>query len=138
MTTFQGDEVLGRTFLRAFVEASRRGDTYVGCEHLLLALADSDPLSEIGVTLERLRASVDRLVGTGMTKVPAPPMIGTGPHSNWALERAKSIASERGAAHLTPSDILRGLLDEEGPSQVAAAVLEDASVDVAALRRTVG
>jgi len=83
-----------------------------------------------------LRASVDRLVGTGLAKVPAPPIIGTTTHSNWAVERAKSIASERGAAHLTPSDILRGLLDEEAPSQVAAAVLEDASVGVAALRRT--
>jgi ATP-dependent Clp protease ATP-binding subunit ClpA len=132
--TFRHDDVLRRAIQRATAEARQRGDPYVGSEHFLLALADSPPLSEVGATPERLRASVDKVVGPGIGSTPYPVGVPFTAAATSAVRRAKALAS--GDARVTASDILRGLLDGEGHGELVDLVLQGAGVDVSALRRS--
>jgi ATP-dependent Clp protease ATP-binding subunit ClpA len=135
MTDVGRDEVLARTIERAFAEARKRGDPWAGSEHVLLALADGPPLSQVGATPERLRASVDTVLGPGVGETPYPVGVPASAAVNSAVARARAIATARGAARVTPSDILRGLLDADGHNGLVDLVLQHAGVDGSALRR---
>ena len=62
----------------AFEEATRMGHAYVGTEHLLLALliegegVAAQVLRDLGVTLERARPEVERMLEEGVPDRPAP------------------------------------------------------------------
>jgi ATP-dependent Clp protease ATP-binding subunit ClpA len=133
MTDFRDDDAFRRAIQRAMAEARQRGDPWVGSEHLLIALADSPPLSEIGATPERLRASVDKVLGPGVARTPYPVGVPFTAAATSAVRRAKAIGS--GDARVTASAILRGLLDGEGHSELVDLVLQGAGVDVSALQR---
>src|SRR5919202_152614 len=77
----------------AFDAASRRGDQFIGPEHLLLACAGAAPLRSRGVSADELRPAIDRMLGGGspLTGTPGRAMLPTS-DASLALRRAAGIA----------------------------------------------
>ncbi len=72
-----------KVVLEAQAEATEKGDTYIGCEHLLVGLLREGTglaatvLAERSVTVDAVRAAIDELVGPRPTPVPPDKALAT-------------------------------------------------------------
>ena len=124
----------------AHEEARALRHSYIGTEHLLLGLlrerggAAASALVSVDVTLERVRASVVRMMGMGVEEV-ATELPFTGPASE-AIDRASREASVLGSERVGTEHILLALTRE--PSGAAARILVQLDADPAAIRAALG
>jgi ATP-dependent Clp protease ATP-binding subunit ClpC len=124
-----------RALLLADAEATALGHTWVGCEHLLLALAGqagpaSGALASLGVTAATVRAGLVDLGGSIEFGEPA-----RTPRLVRAIETAEELAAAAGRAQAGDGDLLLGLARE---SAGIARDLLGPSADEASLRRVLG
>ncbi|HCJ66536.1 MAG TPA: ATP-dependent Clp protease ATP-binding subunit ClpC, partial [Elusimicrobia bacterium] len=129
-----------RVILIAQEEAKRLNHDYVGTEHLLLGLVAlgegvaAQVLANLGVDLRRLRAEVEKIVGTGdnillLGEIPFTPQ------AKKVLEFAVEEAQNLGHNYVGTEHILLGLIrQEEG---VSARVLENLGVRLETVREEV-
>lgn len=129
-----------RVILIAQEEAKRLNHDYVGTEHLLLGLAAlgegvaAQVLANLGIDLRRLRAEVEKVVGTGdnillLGEIPFTPQ------AKKVLEFAVEEAQNLGHNYVGTEHILLGLIrQEEG---VSARVLENLGVRLETVREEV-
>jgi len=129
-----------RVILIAQEEAKRLNHDYVGTEHLLLGLSAlgegvaAQVLANLGIDLRRLRAEVEKIVGTGdnillLGEIPFTPQ------AKKVLEFAVEEAQNLGHNYVGTEHILLGLIrQEEG---VAARVLENLGVSLETVREEV-
>jgi ATP-dependent Clp protease ATP-binding subunit ClpA len=117
-------------------EARGRPHNYIGTEHILLGLLREEQglaarvLESLGVTVERVRAEVVRIVGPG--EEPSSGQIPFTPQAKQVLEMALREALSLGHDYIATEHILLGLLrDNEG---VAVRILLDCDVDLPDLR----
>jgi ATP-dependent Clp protease ATP-binding subunit ClpC len=120
-------------------EARGLGHSYVGSEHILLGLLREDEglaarvLEHLDITLERVRAEVERIVSRG-EEVTAGQIPFT-PRAKRVLELAQREALSLGQNYIGTEHILLGLAREnEG---VATRILLDFDVDWEAVRNEV-
>jgi len=129
-----------RVILIAQEEAKRLNHDYVGTEHLLLGLSAlgegvaAQVLANLGIDLRRLRAEVEKIVGTGdnillLGEIPFTPQ------AKKVLEFAVEEAQNLGHNYVGTEHILLGLIrQEEG---VAERVLENLGVSLETVREEV-
>ena len=140
------------TVLRAAVaEAARRGDPYLGTEHLLLGLL-ADPngvaVRALGVDVDEGRAALDRLDGEALGSIGIDPGLtvpGTGaprrsrpPFTDGlrqALRRAVDGTTGGGERRITDRHLLLGIVSGE-PPDAAALLLRALGCDPAAIRES--
>lgn len=131
----------------AFQEAVRMGQTFVGTEHLLLAIlvegqgVGAQVLDELGVTLERARVEVENQLATaqpgtaGASRQPRPSRFrgGTPPSPELAalLVAANNEANREFALELRPDHLLRVMAE---PDRAIASLLVSLGVNLDALR----
>jgi ATP-dependent Clp protease ATP-binding subunit ClpC len=116
-------------------EAERSRHSYIGTEHVLLALlqagnATTRRLNELGVDDARAREMIDRVVGRE-ERIVIQQIIPTS-RVKKVIELAFDAAQREDAPQVTPHHLLVGLM-EEGQG-VAAHVLEDLGVTLDAIR----
>jgi ATP-dependent Clp protease ATP-binding subunit ClpA len=109
---------------------------YIGTEHILLGLLREEQglaarvLESFGLTVERVRAQVVRIVGSG--EEPSSGQIPFTPQAKKVLEMALHEALSLGHDYIATEHVLLGLLrDNEG---VAVRILLDCDVDLPDLR----
>lgn len=113
--------------------ASELGHTYVGSEHILLAMADigttdaADLLIENGIVYDELYRAVTELVGQGTPTVLDQRYFTTA--TKRILERSYNIASEDGRKQAAPEHILAAILKE--PSCSACTVMKKVGGNIA-------
>nr|CAI44405.1 ATP-dependent Clp protease, ATPase subunit [Thermotoga sp. KOL6] len=120
-------------------EAKELGHSYVGTEHLLLAIlkVDKGPavevLEEMGASYSKVRSEIISMVGMGMRGfVPSPQMT---PRAKRVTELAYEEAKILGSDKINPEHILLGILREgEG---IAIHILRKLGVDLNTLRREI-
>jgi ATP-dependent Clp protease ATP-binding subunit ClpC len=117
-------------------EASKREFSYVGTEHILLALAKEKVaetiLRNLGVDIENLIKEVDELIGKGSGGKKEIPL---NPRAKRALELAFEEAKNLGQNYIGPEHLILGLIREgEG---IAAQLLAKHGVDLHKARREV-
>ncbi len=129
-----------RVILIAQEEAKRLNHDYVGTEHLLLGLSAlgegvaAQVLANLGIDLRRLRAEVERIVGTGDNILVLGEIPFT-PQAKKVLEYAVEEAQNLGHNYVGTEHILLGLIrQEEG---VAARVLENLGARLETVREEV-
>ncbi len=133
-----------RVILLAQEEAKNRQETVVGTEHLLLGLLREGEgvavrvLQALGVDLDRGRAEVERLIGSGGAGRPQGPVEGvvlTPRAKKVVMELAPREASALGQNYVGTEHLLLALLREgEG---IAAKALEGLGVDLERARSLV-
>jgi ATP-dependent Clp protease ATP-binding subunit ClpA len=120
-------------------EAQRLGHNYMGTEHLLLGLVREGEgvaalaLSELGISLERVRAAVEHIIGQGHHERPGE--IGLTPRAKKVLELAVDEARRMGHHYIGTEHLLLGLL-REGQG-IACGVLESLGVNLERARGAV-
>lgn len=113
--------------------ASELGHTYVGSEHILLAMADigttdaADLLIENGIVYDELYRAVTELVGQGTPTVLDQRYFTTA--TKRILESSYNIASEDGRKQAAPEHILAAILKE--PSCSACTVMKKVGGNIA-------
>jgi len=113
--------------------ASELGHTYVGSEHILLAMADigttdaADLLIENGIVYDELYRAVTELVGQGTPTVLDKRYFTTA--TKRILESSYNIASEDGRKQAAPEHILAAILKE--PSCSACTVMKKVGGNIA-------
>jgi ATP-dependent Clp protease ATP-binding subunit ClpC len=121
-------------------EARGLRHNYIGTEHLLLGLLrDEDGiaarvLGQLGVTLEEVRAQVERIVGAGGDV--AAGQIPFTPRAKKVLELSLREAIAMGHGYIGTEHILLGLVREN--DGVAARILLDFGADAERIRGAVG
>src|SRR5215467_1013098 len=129
-----------RVILIAQEEAKRLNYDYVGTEHLLLGLialgegVAAQVLANLGVDLRRVRAEIEKIVGTG-DNVMLLGEIPFTPRAKKVLELAVEEAQNMGHSHVGTEHLLLGLIREE--EGVAAQVLENLGVRLDIVREEV-
>jgi ATP-dependent Clp protease ATP-binding subunit ClpC len=129
-----------RVIIIAQEEAKRLNHDYVGTEHMLLGLVAlgegvaARVLGNIGVDLKKVRAEVEKLVGTG-DNVMLLGEIPFTPRAKKVLELAVEEAQSLGHTYVGTEHLLLGLLREE--EGIAARVLENIGVRIADVREEV-
>lgn len=129
-----------RVILIAQEEAKRLNHDYVGTEHLLLGLialgegVAAQVLANLGVDLRRVRAEVEKIVGTGdnillLGEIPFTPQ------AKKVLELAVEEAQNLGHNYVGTEHILLGLIRQE--DGVAARVLENLGAHLDVVREEV-
>ena len=116
---------------QAAAEARKMGHSYVGSEHLLLAMSmqkewEGQLLRSCGVDGELLRIIVTALYGRGTPDLPLPQ--GFSPGAQQLLQDAGREARRSGSKDVGSSHILLAMLRQEGST--ARELLEMAAVDV--------
>jgi hypothetical protein len=118
-------------------EAQHFNHNYIGTEHLLLGLVRQEAslaaqvLQSLGVELEKVRSSVEFIIGRGDRLVLGE--IGLTPRSKKVIELAIDEAQRINSKEVGSEHILLGLVREgEG---IAAGVLESLSVNLQRVRR---
>ncbi len=113
-------------------EAQRFNHNYIGTEHLLLGLVrmnegvSATVLNNLGVQLNRVRSSVELIIGRGDRIVLGE--IGLTPRSKKVIELALKEARRMNQEYVGPEHLLLGLVREgEG---IAAGVLESLGVNL--------
>ena len=125
--------------------AEELGHSYVGSEHLLLGLLREEGgaahrcLAEQAVTVERIRAAIVEIVGTGLAGL-APPQ-GLTPRAKRVIENAVGESTRTGGGYVGTEHLLLGILKENGtmamrvltavgadPRKLQAALLQRMSV----------
>jgi ATP-dependent Clp protease ATP-binding subunit ClpC len=125
--------------LKATREAASHGHSYVGTEHLLLALlADRDSaavlvLETLGIDVEAVRGQVERIIGS--SRQSSSGMIPHHPRTEAVLELARQEAARAGE-QVNGVHILLGLI-QEGQG-AAARVLAEHGADLMRTRRAMG
>jgi ATP-dependent Clp protease ATP-binding subunit ClpC len=125
-----------RAVLAALEEATARNDSFIGTEHILLAIIREDDggavevLESLGISADAIRQLLLDIIGPGNP--------GTSPGHIPFTPRAKEVfelASDEAAQHTGTAHILLGLIREgEG---VAAQVLERLGADLQTVREQV-
>lgn len=120
---------------RAIAEAHWLGHNFIGSEQLLLGILGVDeaiaPL--IGVTLESVRAEVERTIGRGSGYVVASPPFT--PRAKRIVQIATAIAVEQECSHVEPEHLLLGIADlADG---VAYNVLKNLGVPIPQLQQAI-
>src|SRR5437762_4013735 len=129
-----------RVILIAQEEAKRLNHDYVGTEHILLGLialgegVAAQVFANLGVDLRRLRAEIEKIVGTG-DNVMLLGEIPFTPRAKKVLELAVEEAQNMGHSHVGTEHLLLGLIREE--EGVAAQVLENLGVRLDIVREEV-
>lgn len=102
-----------RSMNRAQAEAHWLGDNFVGSEQLLLGVLGTDEAiaRSIGVTLETVRAEVERTIGRGSGYVKARSPLT--PRARQIVQAAMAIAQEHSFARVEPEHLLLALIDLE-------------------------
>jgi ATP-dependent Clp protease ATP-binding subunit ClpC len=109
--------------------------SYVGTEHILLALLHGEPsraadvLGSFGIGHEQVRAAIVRMMGLG-AEPEAGELLFTG-RAEEAIELARTEASRAGRAQAETEDVLLALIDERDGA--AARILLQLDVDPAAI-----
>jgi ATP-dependent Clp protease ATP-binding subunit ClpC len=122
-------------------EARLLRHNYIGTEHLLLGLLREEEglaarvLEGLGITLERTRADVARVVGAGDE-------VGSGqipftPRAKKVLELSLRSALELGHNYIGTEHILLALVRGQASEGVAGSILLERGVDPVTVRRTV-
>lgn len=128
-----------RVLVLAGEEAALLGAAAIGTEHLLLGLvhegegAGAKALEALGLSLEKLRASVEEIVGpAGSSTTGSPPFT---PRAKNVLELSLREALQLGHNYIGTEHMLLGLVREgEG---VAAQVLVNLGADLSRVRQQV-
>jgi hypothetical protein len=121
-------------------EARALGHSYIGSEHILLGLLREEEglaarvLESLGVTLERVRAQVERIVSRG-DEVTGGQQIPFTPRAKRVLELAQREALSLGQNYIGTEHILLGLARED--EGVATRILLDFDVDADTIRNEV-
>src|SRR5881397_2535651 len=129
-----------RVILIAQEEAKRLNHDYVGTEHILLGLialgegVAAQVLANLGVDLRRVRAEIEKIVGTG-DNVMLLGEIPFTPRAKKVLELAVEEAQNMGHSHVGTEHLLLGLIREE--EGVAARVLENLGIRLDVVREEV-
>ena len=119
--------------------AKELGHTYIGSEHLLLALASDEEcaaaklLARRGVTPDKIRAKIIELVGEGQeSDVSAADMT---PRTKRIIQHSHAQANQTGQSYIGTEHLLAALLAEE--DSVACRILAALRVTADELRRDV-
>ena len=129
-----------RVILIAQEEAKRLNHDYVGTEHLLLGLialgegVAAQVVANLGVDLRRVRAEIEKIVGTG-DNVMLLGEIPFTPRAKKVLELAVEEAQNMGHNYVGTEHLLLGLIREE--EGVAARVMENIGVRLDVVREEV-
>jgi ATP-dependent Clp protease ATP-binding subunit ClpC len=129
-----------RVIIIAQEEAKRLNHDYVGTEHILLGLVAigegvaAKVLINLGIDLRKLRAEVEKLVGTG-DNVMLLGEIPFTPRAKKVLELAVEEAQSMGHTYVGTEHLLLGLLREE--EGIAARVMENLGVRINDVREEV-
>jgi ATP-dependent Clp protease ATP-binding subunit ClpC len=129
-----------RVIIIAQEEAKRLNHDYVGTEHLLLGLVAlgegvaAKVLANLGVDLRRVRAEVEKIVGTGENVMLLGEIPFT-PRAKKVLELAVDEAQTLGHNYVGTEHLLLGLLREE--EGVAARVLENLNIKINDVREEI-
>ncbi|MBI4678601.1 MAG: ATP-dependent Clp protease ATP-binding subunit [Elusimicrobia bacterium] len=129
-----------RVILIAQEEAKRLNHDYVGTEHILLGLialgegVAAQVLANLGVDLRRVRAEIEKIVGTG-DNVMLLGEIPFTPRAKKVLEYAVEEAQHMGHSYVGTEHLLLGLIREE--EGVAARVLENLGLKLEVVREEV-
>ncbi len=129
-----------RAILIAQEEAKRLNHDYVGTEHILLGLVSlnegvaAQVLSNLGVDSKRVRAEIEKIVGTGDNIMQLGEIPFT-PRAKKVLELGVEEAQKMGHTYVGTEHILLGLIREE--EGVAARVLENLGVRLEVVREEV-
>src|ERR1051325_11139448 len=129
-----------RVILIAQEEAKRLNHDYVGTEHILLGLialgegVAAQVLANLGVDLRRVRAEIEKIVGTG-DNVMLLGEIPFTPRAKKVLELAVEEAQNMGHNYVGTEHLLLGLIREE--EGVAARVLENLGIRLDVVREEV-
>ena len=124
-----------KVLTRAQVEAERARHSYIGTEHLLLALlnVDGEPkrlLEGRGAGAENVRRTIENVLGRN-ERIIIQQIIPTS-RVKKVIELSFAAAQREGSAFVTPMHLLIGLMEEgEG---VAAHVLQDLGVTLETVR----
>ncbi len=117
---------------RSLMFARGLGHTYVGSEHLLMALlqdknnASYNLLSQHSVSIENVKNAVVKISGTGSaTNIGAGDMT---PRTKRIIQRAAESASRLGQSYIGTEHLLYALVTEE--DCVAVHILEEEGVDI--------
>ncbi len=133
-------ERVQRVIIIAQEEAKRLNHDYVGTEHLLLGLVAlgegvaAKVFANLGVDLRRVRAEVEKLVGTG-DNVMLLGEIPFTPRAKKVLELAVEEAQSLSQSYVGTEHLLLGLLREE--EGIAARVLENLGVHISEVREEI-
>ncbi len=125
-----------RAVMLAQEETRRLGHNLVGTEQILLGLIGEGTsvaakvLTDSGVTLEKARKEVEKIIGRGSRFVPT--QIPFTPKVKRVFEQAFEEARQLGHNYIGPEHLLLGLTQEK--TGVAAKVLENLGVDPANVR----
>ena len=95
-------------------EARRLGHTYIGCEHLLLAVTEAaEPAAAVlrdrGITPERVEAEVVRIIGRGPAAGPADPLSGLDREALAAIGIDLDVVRDRIEAAFGPDALARAV-----------------------------
>ncbi|HOW27237.1 MAG TPA: ATP-dependent Clp protease ATP-binding subunit [Elusimicrobiota bacterium] len=129
-----------RVILIAQEEAKRLNHDYVGTEHLLLGLialgegVAAQVLANLGVDARRVRAEIEKIVGTG-DNVMLLGEIPFTPRAKKVLELGVEEAQQMGHNYVGTEHLLLGLIREE--EGVAARVLENLGVRLDVVREEI-
>lgn len=129
-----------RVILIAQEEAKRLNHDYVGTEHILLGLialgegVAAQVLANLGIDLRRVRAEIEKIVGTGDNMMLLGEIPFT-PRAKKVLEYAVEEAQHMGHSYIGTEHILLGLIREE--EGVAARVLENLGLKLDVVREEV-
>ncbi len=129
-----------RVILIAQEEAKRLNHDYVGTEHILLGLialgegVAAQVLANLGVDLRRVRAEIEKIVGTGDNMMLLGEIPFT-PRAKKVLEYAVEEAQHMGHSYVGTEHLLLGLIREE--EGVAARVLENLGLRLEGVREEV-
>jgi ATP-dependent Clp protease ATP-binding subunit ClpA len=136
----QFDDRAQKTFELAQSEARAMGHSYVGTEHLLLALmqvgfdAATHLLGRFHLTIDGLRSEIEKLVHRGDQPI-QPGKLPLTPRANRAIEYAQTEAAALKLTSVGPEHLLLGLCRE--PDGVASQVLRNLGVQLENLRSEV-
>ena len=132
-------EKAAQIFVTAQEEAKELGHSYVGTEHILLALlkvgdsAASEILGGMGITYSRTKSEIISMVGMGMRGFITSPQMT--PRAKRVTELAYEEAKILGSEKIMPEHLLLGIIREgEG---IAIHVLSKLGIDLQILRREI-
>ena len=128
-----------KSIMLAQEEARRLGHNLVGTEQILLGLIREETgvaaivLNDLGLTLEKARKAVEKIIGRGYRSVPTE--LPFTPKAKRLFEQAFKEASQLGHNYIGTEHLLLAITqDGEG---VAARVMETLDVDLAEVRNAV-
>ena len=119
----------------AYEEAGRYKHTWLGQEHILLALAQlgdtaATALEASGVTKEHIRDAFEQILDPGETELDGRPDLT--PRARKVIDAANKAAKKRGDGCYKPEDLLRAMLASE--KGVGVEILASLGVDLQRLK----